>query len=386
MRCGKTGRQYGKAHTGKSRFGLTVLSATLAVLVATSVASGVQFSYLDPGYVQEVYAGPLVLGQEAGMAWTSGSNLLTRNGSKIMEYNLAQTATYQGTSVHGLVATHPITNLDPSGWGMTNGKDGYIYAITSSGLQRFNPSNWAAPAQSLPGTAGGLWGITTLPDGRIAYSDGGGGSKIYVYNPSGGTNTLIYSAAFQIDDIEASATGEIALAGHSNSSIAIINSVGGLVNYFSTPHFPDGLAFGDGAASSALFSNNNDGTISKYSLGPGYIGVPTITDIATGSGAYGDLAAVGPDCAFYVTQYENGGSNGSTPGIGTHWDNGVTNADPSIIRISAVGSDGLPVCGFYSPLEDAPEPSSLLLAVAGVMPWLFCSRAVRATLFRTKRG
>ena len=47
-------------------------------------------------------------------------------------------------------------------------------------MQRFDPNNWAAPAQSLAGTVGGNgWGITTLPDGRIAYSDGGSTSNIF---------------------------------------------------------------------------------------------------------------------------------------------------------------------------------------------------------------
>jgi hypothetical protein len=265
---------------------------------------------------------------------------------------------------------HPITGLNTSGYGMTKGLDGYIYTPTGSGLQRFDPNNWAAPAQSLAGTAGGAgYGITTLSDGRIAYSDGSGASNVYVYDPSALTNTLIYSVAFLIDDMKSGPGGLIALAGQSNSSISIINSSGGLINSFSTPHYPDGMAFGDGAAASSIFSNNNDGTISEYQLGPGYTGVPVIIDIAqqtlSSGKAYGDLAAVGPDCAFYVTQYPNN-FHGSTPGVGTHWDNLVTNSEASIVRIAAIGADGAPICGFYSP-HDVPEPGSLLLLSAGLM-------------------
>jgi hypothetical protein len=374
---------------------LTVLSAMLAMLFSAAAAQAVQFSYLDPGYAQEIYAGPLLPNQEAGMAWTTGGNLLTRAGSTIVEYSLTQNASSQpspppATPVHGVIATHPIPGL-LTGVGMTNGLDGYIYAATASGLQRFSPVTWTMPAPGiLPNSqpAGFGWGITTLPDGRIAYSDS---SNVYLYNPSTFTNQLIYTASVQIDDMEAGPGGQIALAGHSSpGSIVIISSSGSLINSFSAlgNHFPDGLAFGDGLSSNMLFSNNNNGSISKYVFPlPGYLGTPTITDIATniGSGAYGDLAAVGPDCAFYVTQYENGGSNGSTPGVGTHWDNGVTTADASIVRISAVASDGTPICGFYSSTETVPEPDSLLLSLAGIGVLSLRARWVRAVLFRRRQ-
>jgi hypothetical protein len=105
------------------------------------------------------------------------------------------------------------------------------------------------------------------------------------------------------------------------------------VNSFSTaPHYPDGMAFSADATSSTLYSNNNDGTISRYVMGPGYMGAPAITDIATGAGAYGDLASVGR---------MRGVSNRKRrlswlhAGWGTNWDNAVTNDEPSIVRIHA---------------------------------------------------
>jgi hypothetical protein len=348
-------------------FSFTLVAASLAIPVIATDAWAVQFSTIDPAYVQEIYTGPLVGGP--GMAWTSSNQLLTRNGSDILEYSLTQNTTHQGTSLHGTTATHTISGLSTSGYGMTNGLDGYIYTVTGGGLQRFDPANWAAPAQSLAGTVGGAgYGVTTLPDGRIAYSDGGSNSNVYVYDPVGGSNTPIYSASFLIDGMVSGPAGNIALAGQSNSSITILTSSGAFVNSFATPHFPDGLAFSSGATSSTLYSNNNDGTISRYVLGPGYTGSPVITDIATGSGAYGDLASVGPDCAFYVSQFENGGYHGSTPGVGTNWDNAVTNSEPSIIRIGgALLPDGTSVCEFYSPLDhNVPEPATLLLMTIGL--------------------
>ena len=354
---------------------LTVLSTTSVLLLWAAAAHAVQYPVLDPNYTQEIFTGPLQTG-EGGMAWTNGGNLLTRRGSDIIEHNLTQNATHQGTSLHGVTATHTILGLPSSGVGMTNGLDGYIYTITSSGLYRFDPNNWSSPAQFLTGTYIGAqgYGITTLPDGRIAYTDSSGSSSVWLYtpnaNPSLGTNTYLTTLpGVLIDGMIAGPTGAIALAGQSNSSIAIISSTGSLINSFPTTHFPDGLAFSGVTASNTLYSNNNDGTISKYVLGPGYTGVPTITDIATGSGAYGDLAGVGPDCGFYVSQYENGSYHGATPGVGTNWDNFTTNAEASIIRIGHVGGhDGTPDegCEFYTPFTTTvPEPGTFVFMVVG---------------------
>jgi hypothetical protein len=372
---------------------LTVLSAMLAVLSSAATAHAVQFSYLDSGYAQEIYAGPLTLNQEAGMAWTAAGNFLTRAGSTILEHSLTQNTSNQpvpapATLLHGVIASHPIPGLLSSGYGMTNGTDGYIYVATASGLQRFDPVTWTMPAPGIlanSASAGPGWGITTLPDGRIAYSDS---SNIYLYNPSTFVNQLIYTASVQVDGIEAGPGGEIALAGHSGpGSIIILSSSGSVINSFAAlpGHFPDGLAFGDGVSSNMLFSNNNNGSISKYTFpGVGYSGTPTITDIATNLSvppayAYGDLAAVGPDCAFYVTQVQNG-----TP-MGTRWDNGVTTGDASIVRISAVASDGTPICGFYSPTESVPEPGTLAISLVGLGILSLRARWVRAVLFRRRQ-
>jgi len=368
--------------------GLIIVTAALACASSTNEAWAVQYSSLDPGFTQEIYTGPFVGGP--GMAWTSNNHLLTRNGSDILEYSPTQNTSHLGTPLHGVTTTHTISGLSNSGYGMTNGLDGYIYTVTGSGLERFSPTTWG-PAQSLAGTVGGQgYGVTTLPDGRIAYSDGTNNSSVYVYDPVGGSNTLIYSANFLVDGMVSGPAGNIALAGQSNSSIVILTSAGAVVNSFATPHFPDGLAFSETAASSTLYSNNNDGTISRYVLGPGYSGLPVITDIATGSGAYGDLASVGPDCAFYVSQFDNGGYHGSTPGVGTHWDNGTTNNEPSIIRIgSGVGPDGTTIdCQFYSPIEhQVPEPGTLVLMAVGlaIVP-LARARARRTGARRSSRA
>jgi len=202
------------------------------------------------------------------------------------------------------------------GYGLAEGLDGYIYTPTGIGLQRFSAAQ-PGSAQTLPGTAGGQgYGITTLPDGRIAYVAGPSTNEVYLYNPSTTTNMLIYTAPALIDDIEASATGAIALALQPINAITIISDSGAVINSLtSLPHHPDGLAFGDGVTADWLYSNNN------YGL------------------------------------------NGSTSGVGTHWDNGITNAEASIIRIAAIGTDGTEICGFGNAVENSPEPSTLSLVL-----------------------
>ena len=359
------------------------LSAAAVSLATARVASAVQYPTQDPNYVQEIYTGPLVGGP--GMAWTYSLNLLTRNGSQILEYSPTQNAVHQGTNIHGVITTHNITGLSNTGYGMTNAPDGYIYAATAFGLQRFDPNNWAAPAQSLAGTVGGQgYGINVIPDGRIVYSDGVFNSKVYLYDPVAATNTLIYDTAtsaygaYLIDDIDTGPNGEIALAGWSSQSIEIILPTGALISSFNTPHYPDGTAFGAGPYANSLYANNNDGTVTRYDwAGPGWTGAPaSFTDIMSGAGSYGDLAAVGPDCAFYVTNFDNGGLHGSTPGVGTNWDNSVTNAEPSITRIALANlSGGTDAdCGFFSPVETfLPEPGCL-----GLFAWT-------ATVFLKRR-
>lgn len=338
---------------------LILVAASFATTLTTASAFAIQFPFLDAAYVQEIYTGPLVGGP--GMAWTNAGAMLTRDASNIYEYSLTQNTVHQGTNVHGYT-THSIAGLNTSGYGMTNALDGFIYTTTSSGLQRFDPNNWAAPAQNLAGTVGGQgYGIHSLANGKIAYVAGAGTNEVYIYDPFAATNTLIYVNGGLIDDISADASGNLALAGQTAANMIVISSTGTLLNNFNMAHFPDGLAFGDGVNTNCIFSNNNDGTITRLTYAPGYVGTPVAYDIATGSGAYGDLAEVGPDCAFYVSQNENGGAHGSTPGVGTHWDNGVTNAENSIVRIALRGPD----CGFYHN-DPVPEPGSFLAVGAGL--------------------
>ncbi|MCY2931219.1 MAG: PEP-CTERM sorting domain-containing protein [Planctomycetota bacterium] len=361
--------------TKHNRIGVQgILAGAVAGLMLTSaaMATGHFDQYQDPNYNFGIYAGPI--GNEGCGAWTMSGHLLTRGNGTINEFAPTATGLHQGTSVHNVLAPHVITGL-ANGAGITNGTDGYLYTVGTTGVQRVDPNNWALPAVNMPNTvptAG--YGINTLPNGKIVYTDSSGNSNVYVYDPVSQVNTLIYTAPTSIDDMETGPGGEIALAGQGNASIIIINSTGGLIKQFSTARYPDGLAFGAGPFGNSVYANNNDGSITRYDFGsPGYQGTVTPLDIATslpGHRGYGDLATVGPDCAFYIGTFANSAIHGNDAGIGTNWDNGVTNGENSIVRIGFNDLVGLPggQCAFYSLVETfIPEPASLgLLALGGL--------------------
>ncbi len=335
--------------------------APAAVLLSSLLgpaASGVQFSFLDPAYTQQIYAGPNV-----GIpgAWTSTNQLIARKSGipDIVEYNATPNTVYQGTNLHGVTVTHTIAGL-ASGANITRGTNGFLYLPTQAGLQRVDPSNWATPAATVTTAGGPGYGVNALPNGNIVYAAGGGSTDIRIYNPTANTDVSVFTAPALIDDIETSLTGLIALAGQGNNTITLLNSAGGLIQTFPTTNFPDGLAFATMASPPALYSNDNRGTITRYDFASGYTAAPTNVQVIASGGSYGDIATPGPDCAFYVTQFFNNGINGSAL-FGTTWDNNVVNNDSSIIRIGAKQG-----CLFDPPVGfSVPEPNSLaILALA----------------------
>lgn len=331
----------------------------LAGFLAAAPAAAVQFSILDPAYTQQIYAGPNV-----GLpgAWTSTGEMLARKGNipDILEYSATQNAVYQGTNTHGVNVTHTITNL-AAGNNLARAINGFLYLPTQAGLQRVDSSNWALPAVTVTTFNGPGYGVNSLPNGNVVYAAGSNSTDIHIYNPSTNTDTLAYTSPGLIDDIETSLTGLIALAGQGFNNIVLLNSTGSVIQTIPTTNYPDGLAFATTASPQALYSNDNQGTITRYDFGAGYGSAPTNTTVIASGGSYGDIACTGA-CKFYVTQFFNQGIHGSAL-FGTHWDNGVTNNDPSIIEIgSKQGCLFDPPVGF----NVVPEPAAAVLMLLGV--------------------
>ena len=316
------------------------VAALLAGSLLASSAQAIQFTYLDPAYEQDIYTGVLPTSWGPGFAWSSAGNMVLRSNSSLYEYSLTDNAVVNGTNVHGYTP-RSIAGLG-SGYGMTNGTDGFVYANTSRGVQQIDLSTWSV-TRTYNSNGRGTYGIGTLPDGRIVHNDN---NRIWVLDPVTGVDTVIYNHGSFVDDIAISPTGEIFLAGLGAPwDITVINASGTVINSVAVTHGPDGMAFGDGA----VFANNTDGTITRIDFaGAGYTGAATEVIFASG-GSYGDLAAVGPDGAFYVSQWSNGGP--------IKWGddaNTTTGGRSTIVRISLKAGGG----GFNPSPGTGPDPGT----------------------------
>ena len=326
-----------------------------------------QFSFLDPAYTQEIFTAP-----QSGLGLTFANGLLvTRddiggNGTVLQVYGAA-TQVVNGTTVHSFTS-QPITPLVGTsltgGRGMTTGTDGFIYLNNANGIDRVNPTTYAVTNHY--STSAGPYGIAAQPNGNIVHVDSV--NRVWSLNPTTGADTLLYTAPSFIDGASVDpATGTIFLADLGSNRVRVLNAAGALINDQPLSHAPDGMAFGGGGA----FANNTDGTITKLTFaGPGFTGAVTETLIASG-GAYGDFATVGPDGAFYVTQYG--------PLGGIHWVNGATTSDTVISRIQLVGGGGFdPTPGGGGNNRVPDSGSTLSLLGASLMGMMFMRRRLAA--------
>lgn len=330
---------------------LLPLVPVLLGLALVTQSARAQFTFLAPGFVQElVVTSPGF--NVAGVALGQNGFLFTNDagGNTIGKWDSANRTAINGSSIYTLASS--ATGVAASNWGMTVDTSGALYSLGSSGLYSINQTTLAG---TFVGPAG-IYGLAYAASTDAFYSSNG--SQIIRTNRNG-TSSVLASNAIFIDQVGIDPTGQFvagALLGGAGS-VAIWNiNTGALVGTFNTGgHLPDGLAFD---SSGNVFTNNTDGTVTRLNFNAGNYagGLQSVTLIASG-GFYGDLAGVGSDGAFYLSQY------------GTRFANGVTNGDASIVRLTVAGGGGFVDGGGGGTAVGAvPEPSTYgLLGAAALM-------------------
>ncbi len=316
-----------------------VLAASLlagyaqATLVATP--SG-PFLTLDDAFTAEIVSTNSQ--GSVGIGFMPDGRLLRNDGFG----NLFVHSAVADTTVNGANTIRSSTVLGMSGdiaygYGIALGDDGYVYAQSFNGLKKIDPVSGASVATA---GAAGTYGIKKQPSGMMVYNSSDG--WVHQYDPVTNTDAAIYNSGSFNDDISVAPDGYIFVAVLGACRTDILKPDGTFVRSSSTGICADGMAYGQGK----IYKNNTDGSLTRLSYaGANYTGAETEELVADWSG-YGDLAAVGPDNAFYINGY------------GFNYPNGAYADAWTVVRISLVDGGGFG--------NEVPEPETLALALTAL--------------------
>jgi hypothetical protein len=317
-----------------------VISATsLALTPAPALANhsagdGGLFTFLQPGFTQDLYAThlPFVFGVS-----------FAPDGDPMVNLSGFYRVDSQGVEANSTGdELHPVTSLGQGGCiGVVNHPDGLLYSNdgSSSGITGRNP-NTGAVVKGPFGNASSCLGIAVDPQtGNIVYADGSSGLS---YVNQAFTATGVWSShATGYDGINFDPTGNF-LFGSSGGGLTVLRRNGSFVqqvNLAGSACCTDGIAF-HATPPRFVVSSNTDGTMTRFDFpGDDYTQTP-VQSIFAISGFYGDLSNAGPDGCLYVSMG------------GTRFEDGTTSGEGSLGRICG-GFAPPPGAGAEGPFGDA---------------------------------
>src|SRR5581483_7599627 len=308
-------------------------------------SNGQSFTYLQPGFTQEIIGisphvghiprqGPdIILG---GVAFApNGDPMVADCGppGEIHRFDLQGQATVvHDTAIHNQTAL-PTDQI----CGLTNHPNGLLYGNTNTGghgVAELDP-NTGAVLRTL-GPAGNFLGIAVDPQtNHLVYlnslCDGSGSTcSLIDIDPSSGSFRIF--ASLPITEIEFGdglffdpSGNFLFLANRSSSAgatwrLTILNRLGQVVQDVPMGSEPDGIAF-HAVGQQFVLVNDTDGTIRRFDFPNNDFAQAPIQSLFASGGFYGDLAQVGPDGSLYLVQE------------GTRFNDGTVIAQPSLVRL-----------------------------------------------------
>lgn len=317
---------------------LVALAASIGLLLIARCVWADPFTFLQPGFSQELYGvAPRLLGD---VAFAPDADVWAPNciGSAT-RFDQQATTVIHSTTVHPEAAGSPFPTSDECG--VANHPNGFLYANSSDGVVKLDPQT-AEVVGGPFGFAGSQTGIATDPvTGSLVYVRSDGGIE---FVDSNFTSSGLFSGAtfdLQIEGLTFDPTGTFLFATSQGSlrapsgSLFVINRDGGTVQEVRLELLPAGVALHAAPDAFVVLSNRN-GSMTRLDFpGNDYTQPPAQSVFASG-GFAGNLMQVGADGALYVTQE------------GTRFDDGTVTEDTSIVRISG---------GFQPPPGVGPPPT-----------------------------
>jgi YVTN family beta-propeller protein len=336
----------------------TVAAAAVTVSFGLAVAEPAKadgWTTIQSGYTAKVVAqNPGFLG---GVAFAADGDILSDScsfgGSALIRWDVqGATSTIGGSTIFTGRTAQPSN----AGCGLTTHSNGSIYTNTGSGVVRLTDTGTQIGGGF--GAAGNALGIAEDPlTGNLYYVTSN--QTIAAVNAA---LTAVVNAAFAnnggfTDGIFWSPDGKyLFTTDRSSNTVDVFDRNGNLVVSVPIGREPDGIAF---SKDGFVLTNNTDGTISKIVFNDlsNLAGGNTVSLFASG-GSRGDLAFVGPDGCWYVTQ------------DGTRFADGTTSSSDSIVKICANAGGGFePPPGTAPeepPVTGVPEPTAVALFGIGL--------------------